>query len=137
MASIEEYVELLLPIQQEKVAMAALRGVSWERIVVKEGTFVPGAGGSAGYYATAPRTKYAGYLPPESSWFGDFDDVYECAVRGLMLLELRDAPPPPDETHGPDAPFALAPGNEQPTLEHKTFRWPGTGAFGRYRGGNP
>lgn len=38
------------------------------------------------------RTKFAGYLADGTS-IGEFDDIYECAVVGLSVVERELAPP--------------------------------------------
>lgn len=86
----EEYHEALLPLQQETIARAALAGVRWERIEVTDWEWR-----GRGRMHKNKRTKFIGLLADGTS-FGEFEDIYECALVGLSVVDTSEQPARPD-----------------------------------------
>lgn len=125
MASFEEYIEGLLPLQQETIAKAALAGVRWEVTSASDWAWRHEDDNTKMH--KLKRTKFSAYIG--ETYLGDFDDIYEAALVGLSVVERDNDTQGARTTAGDraiaDGAFALLPENAEPAAEQVAYpRWP-------------
>lgn len=101
---LQAQIALLLPVQQQTIAMAQLAGCEFRPQTVMRHT-----GFGAGENRWIDTTEYVAFLPDGTQLRAAFEDLYEAAVACLDHLNGHNEPTKLD----PDL-FRLLPENKQP-----------------------